>query len=321
MRKIFLFLVLAVPVLSNARVDAPTNVYFTVNEIRGNADPYTTVKIDRNTGAVTGLPIISVAVNMNGYFAYVFDTPLPLVAGSPATQPVVKVWAVDTVGAASSTTNYTALTAADALQRIINGTQVLPTNKPAPAPVKNADNPEIDGVQATSTTFRYKVTMLNTNFTIPLARFNFVKDNTKAKKGEILLFNSIGAGVGISFGEIERTTDATGANINTDYTNTFGIHLGVLFSSGKDGNEQKNIFAPTLALSVLDFQLGGGYELGTTLDTQKKGFVTLAYAIPLSKLIKGKYYIFRASQGFNSANPLPKTTGSSVSKSNKGRFI
>lgn len=295
----------------------PTNVYFTVNEIKGNADPNTIIKIDRNIAPISGLSIISVSVNLNGYFSYTFDTPLPLVAGAPPTQPIVTVWAEDFTGTASAKTNYAALVAANALQNIVNGTLVLPLNKPH----TTTNNPEIDGAQLPSTTFKYKVKLLNTNFTIPLARFNFVRDNTNSRKGEILLFNSIGAGVGVSWGEIEKTTDATGATINTDFTNTVGVHFGVLFSSGKDGTEQKNIFAPTLALSLLDFQLGIGYELGTTLDIQKKGFVSLAYAIPLSKLVKGKFYIFRASKGYNSTNPLPQTSGSGPSKSSKQRFI
>lgn len=311
-----MLLAFIMPIAGISQVQAPTNVYFTVNEIKGNADPKTTVKIDRNVGAVVGLPIISIAVNSNGFFSYVFETPLAMIAGTPPTQPVVTIWAEDNIGTQSAKSNYTALAPSVALQNIINGTLVLPKNT---TPI---NNPEIDGAQLPSTTFRYKVKMLNTNFTIPLARFNFVEDNSNTKKGEILLFNSVGAGVGVSWGEIEKTTDATGATINTDFTNTFGIHLGVLFSSGKDGTEQKNIFAPTLSLSVLDFQLGAGYELGTTVDKQKKGFVTLAYAIPLSKLIKGKFYIFTASKGYNSANPLPQvTSGSGPSKTSKQRFI
>lgn len=298
------------PVICLSQVKVPTDIFFTIKEIRGNANPNTVVKIDRHTA---GLAIISVAVNVMGYFNYTFDIPLPLIAGDTPIQPTISLWAEDATGVSSVKTNYTALSEAAALNMIMNGTLVLP--------VTNSKNPEIDGAQPFSTTFRYKVTILNTNFTIPLARFNFVTDNSNLKKGEIILFNSVGAGIGISLGEIEKTTDATGTTINTDFTNTFGIHLGVLFSSGKDGSEQKNIFAPTLSLSILDFQLGFGYELGTTIETQKKGFITLAYAIPLSKLVKGKYYVFKASKGYNSKYPLPQTAKHPVTKSSKQTFL
>lgn len=180
------------------------------------------------------------------------------------------------------------------------GTLVLPF-KSTPT-----DNPDISGIQPLSSTFNYKATILNTNFTIPIARFNLTKsDGETSKQGDILLFNSIGAGVGISWGELEKTTDANGETINTEFTSTVGIHLGVLFSAGSNNSaENKNVFAPTISLSLLDFQLGYGYEMGTLAPNQKKGFFTVAYAIPLSKLVKGKYYILASSKGYNSKNPL-----------------
>jgi hypothetical protein len=311
-KRIAFFLALIIPASCLCQTKAPTNVHFTVNEISGNADPKTVIKINRNVGAIVGQPIITVAVNMNGYFEYTFETPLPVISGPPVLQPTITLWAEDDEGNQSTQVNYTALIPSFVLQGIRNGTVTLPSK---------INNPEIDGIQTVSTTFKYKVKMLNTNFTIPLARFNFITDNSNSKRGEILLFNSVGAGIGVSWGEIEKTTDATGATINTDFTNTFGIHLGVLFSAGKDGSEQKNIFAPTVSLSVLDFQLGFGYELGTTIDIQKKGFLTLAYAIPLSKLVKGKYYIFRASKGFNSKHPLPAIPPGERRTASVKRFI
>ncbi|MNX86870.1 hypothetical protein D3C86_1187720 [compost metagenome] len=119
------------------------------------------------------------------------------------------------------------------------------------------------------------------------------------------MFNSIGAGVGISWGQYEKTTDANGETINSEFTNSFGIQLGVLFSAGNNDTENKNVFAPSISISILDFQIGYGHELGTLAPNQKKGFLTLAYAIPISKLLRGKYYIFKSSKGYNSKNPLP----------------
>ncbi|WP_461789414.1 hypothetical protein [Pedobacter sp.] len=317
MKKIFALLIVFWPYICWSQVTPPSNVYFSINEVSGNGDPNTTVKIDRNVGGLMGFPIISIAVNINGYFKYTFESPLAIKPGSPAVQPKISIWAESTTGIESVKVEYTALESSEALQKIINGNLLLPSNKAKTVIV----NPDIDGGQQPSTTFRYKVKMLNTNFTIPLARFNFVGDQSGSKKGEILLFNSIGAGIGVSWGEIEKTSDANGSTINTDFTNTFGLHLGLLFSSGKDGSEQKNIFAPTFAVSVLDFQFGLGYELGTTAAFQKKAFVTLAYAIPLSKLIKGKYYIFTASKGYNSTNPLSGKSPSESNRTSKNIFI
>ena len=309
MKTKLIILLLSIPFLSIGQVKTPINIYFTNDEIKGNADSNTIIKIDRNKLAVSGLPIISVTVNKNGYFEYSFETPLSSVAG---VQPNLDLWAEDNNGNKSEVKEYTAFTITQAMDEIVN--------KKFKMPIK-ANNPEIDGFQLPSTTFKYKVKMLTTNFAVPLARFNIIRDGTDTKKGEISLFNSVGAGFGVSWGEIEKTTDANGSTLNIDYTNTFGLNLGFLFSSGKDGDIQKNIFAPTFTASILDFQIGFGYELGTTSLYQKKGFLTIAYAIPIAKLVKGKYYIFRASSGYNDKNPLPEGDKIKAEKTSKQAFI
>lgn len=154
-------------------------------------------------------------------------------------------------------------------------------------------------------TVKYKATIWNTNFSIPLARFNFTK-NDDQKTGDLLLFNSIGAGFGISAGELSETRDLQGDLINQEFVNTFGLHLGFLFSAGT-GDDAKNVFAPTLNFSVLDFQLGIGYELGTLSENQKQTFLTLSYAIPLYKLKKGGFWIWKASKPITS--PLESRLG------------
>ncbi|PTX61030.1 hypothetical protein C8N46_105186 [Kordia periserrulae] len=142
-------------------------------------------------------------------------------------------------------------------------------------------------------TISYKATIWNTNFSVPLARFNFTK-NDNQKEGDILLFNSIGAGFGISCGELRETRDIGNSIIDQEFVSTFGIHLGFLFSAGT-GDDTQNVFAPTLNISVLDFQLGIGYELGTLSENQKPVFLTLSYAIPLYKLKKGGFWIWKDS--------------------------
>lgn len=157
-----------------------------------------------------------------------------------------------------------------------------------------------DKKSLSSTTTRFKSRILNTNFSIPIARFNFLK-NDDSKKGDITLFNSIGAGFGISAGEFKVVRDENGEIINEEFTNTFGLHVGFLFSAGS-GDDIINVFAPMVTLSLLDFQIGLGRELGTITENQKRTFVTLAYAIPLYKLKKGGYWIWtKATEPINDA--------------------
>ncbi|WP_426486048.1 hypothetical protein [Flavobacterium sp. 2] len=141
-----------------------------------------------------------------------------------------------------------------------------------------------------NTTLIYGSQILSTNFTIPLVRFNFVEGDSQ-KQGDILLFTSIGAGVGYYWGQLERTRDNTGEIINEEFRNRFGINLGFLFSAGT-GEESKNVFAPVINFAVLDFQIGIGTELGTRSANQKRQFLTLSYAIPVYKLFKKGYKIY-----------------------------
>ncbi|PAW93573.1 hypothetical protein CKK33_08725 [Mucilaginibacter sp. MD40] len=153
-----------------------------------------------------------------------------------------------------------------------------------------------------SRTSEYKATALNTNFTIPLIRFNSTTGDP-SMKGSVSLFNSIGAGFGINWGRMEVTTDSTGHVINSNMYSTFGLNLGVLFAANTNNGNTQNIFAPTLSISILNFQVGYGMELGTVSPNQKRGFVTIAYNIPVSKLIKGGFYILRRSK-----RPVDDTT-------------
>ncbi len=139
-------------------------------------------------------------------------------------------------------------------------------------------------------TLKYEATIWNTNFTIPVARFNFSKDNTNTKYGDVQLFNSIGAGFGLSFGTMTDFRDASGNLENSDFVNSFSIHGGFLFSAGSDDT---NVFGPVLTIGVLDFQVGFGVELGTIKPEHHRSFMTLCYAIPLYKLTKGRYKFYK----------------------------
>lgn len=141
-----------------------------------------------------------------------------------------------------------------------------------------------------------KATILNTNFTVPIARFNF-QDQDNAE-GNVILFNSIGAGIGLSWGRMEEIRNGTGDVVSTNFRNTINVHAGVLFSASS-GGEGDNVFAPMISLGGLDFQLGLGYELGTLAENQKRLFLTVGYAIPLHKLTKTKFYVIKKSKILN----------------------
>jgi hypothetical protein len=147
-------------------------------------------------------------------------------------------------------------------------------------------------------TIKYKATIWNTNFSIPIARFNFTKNDDNNKFGDVQMFNSIGAGFGKSWGTMTDFRDEKGDLENSDFANSFSIHGGFLFSAG---NEQ-NVFAPVLTFGILDFQLGFGVELGTIKADQERAFLTLGYAIPLYKLTKGKYLFIKKGRIINEIN-------------------
>ena len=144
-----------------------------------------------------------------------------------------------------------------------------------------------------NTTLTYKSQIISTNFTIPLVRFNFI-ENDSSKQGDILLFTSIGAGIGYYWGRLERTRDNTGEIISEEFSNSFGVSLGALFSAGT-GEDTKNVFAPILNVSMLDFQIGIGTELGTKAANQKREFITLSYSIPLYKLFRKSYRLIKVT--------------------------
>lgn len=143
-----------------------------------------------------------------------------------------------------------------------------------------------------SSTREYKASVWSTNFTIPILRFNVLKKtDNKDAKGNVALFNSIGAGFGISWGRLEETTDNTGKVINTEMNNSFGVQVGILFATNSSGGNNANVFAPTISVSVLNFNVGYGHELGTLPENTHRGFLTIAYGIPISKLVKGGFYV------------------------------
>ena len=149
-----------------------------------------------------------------------------------------------------------------------------------------------------SSTLEFNATAITTNFTIPLLRFNRLNAATRALEdriGNVSFFNSVGAGVCLSIGTLKVVTDAESRIIDREMINTIGLQLGFLFSSNTSQGTSQNVFAPTLSLSLLNLQLGVGYELGKRGLNEEKAFLTVAYGIPIAKLIRGGFFVFQRS--------------------------
>jgi hypothetical protein len=144
---------------------------------------------------------------------------------------------------------------------------------------------------------------IHTVFNLPIVRYNINRLTTNEDVlGSLEYFNSIGAGLSLSYGKINIKAKE-GKSLD-DYTtmeddrtltmkNNFGISLGVLFSKNDSIGGNRLIFAPTIALQILDFQIGYGYELGTAKTTTRRSFFTLSYGIPLNKFTEMSSYLFR----------------------------
>lgn len=269
----FLITVLTLSSIISHAQNTPIVTFASSKIVKGQADKGTTVEVSINDDFVADQKTTADA--QTGDFEFSFVT--PLTEGKN-----IILWTMDKNNNSSQ----------KIVAKIENADNLLQTLTKDSFSTRKFTDPEIAGK-----TVRYKSTILNTNFSIPLARFNFTKDSSQ-KTGDLLLFNSIGAGFGLSFGELSETRDFDGKLINQDFVNTFGIHAGFLFSAGT-GDDTKNVFAPTVNISLLDFQLGIGYELGNLLPDQKPLFLTLSYAIPLYKLRKGGFWIWKSSEPIN----------------------
>lgn len=142
-------------------------------------------------------------------------------------------------------------------------------------------------------TSEYAATVMTSSFTVPILRFNPI-DNVPNKKGNVALFNSIGAGISFNAGRLFITADHNGKALVEEFKNTIGIQLGALFSVNTSENET-NVFAPTVGIALLDFHVGIGHDFGTVDENQSRTFITIAYAVPLSKFTKKGFHLFKRS--------------------------
>ncbi len=135
------------------------------------------------------------------------------------------------------------------------------------------------------------VTALSTNFILPAVRINRFEKGQESNNSRVSLdfLSSIGVGLNISRGQIQE---------DGYYKSHFGLQVGCLLSkSDKAATDNNSVvtFAPTISLSVLDFQFGWGYDFGNVSSPVKRGFLSLAYGIPLQKL-SPKSSILRAKR-------------------------
>lgn len=288
MKKFYLFIFLISIYSFSQKIEQPKNLILTQSEIFGNSDFKNIIKVDVNKDSIADYTIV---VNYQNQFKQKFNPLLDI-------NQEVLIWSEDYNGIKSTYQNLKVKSSEELIQDLMNGKIVNPKINES-VDVKIAyENYQFDKLKLKNTKLKYKTTIINTNFSVPLIRFNFTRDTDgiDKKDGEIDFLNSIGAGFGISFGEIERTRDSNGEIIDEEFTNTFGIHLGALFSAST-GEDNKNVFAPHLAFTILDFQVGFGVDLGDLGDNQQKTFITVGYGIPLYKLTKGKYWIWKQNKG------------------------
>lgn len=139
----------------------------------------------------------------------------------------------------------------------------------------------------------YKAHVISSNFTVPILRFNSIDQGVPGapqdKKGSVAFFNSIGAGIGYYYGDLTEIKEDKKV-ISTEMDNLFGVQTGFLFSANSSEGSNSNVFAWTISVSILNFQIGYGYEFGTLNSYEKRSFFTLAYGIPISKLLRGGFY-------------------------------
>ncbi len=133
--------------------------------------------------------------------------------------------------------------------------------------------------------------VISTNFTVPLVRFNFVEETAGSmEKGNVTFFSSVGAGVSYNFGRLFQYENNDGEIVENQFMNIIGLQVGFLFSA-ETADPPTNLFAITSGINILDFHVGYGYELGTIAENQKRGFITIAYSIPVSKLTKAGLFV------------------------------
>jgi len=247
----------------------------TTTQVLGTAENNTTVHIDTDND---GNANFNINVT-NGTFRQAFVP--PLTAGQ-----YIVVWGENASHINTPRIAYTIITDAQALQ---NHLSLVPSSNNLKE--LDAADPSRPDVRDT-----YKTSIWNTVFSVPIVRANQSR-NEPLTEAHVSLFSSVGAGFGYSLGRLEVVRNHDGKVTNEEFFNRIGLHIGILYSSAT-GEETTNVIAGVLNLSILDVQIGAGYEAGTITPNQKRIFFTFSYAIPLYRLTK-------VNHGVRLRTPLP----------------
>jgi hypothetical protein len=148
--------------------------------------------------------------------------------------------------------------------------------------------------------------VLHTSFNLPvLIATPTSKENSNNSKVNLSLFNSLGAGFTLAYGEFKEDSKN---NETEEFINRFGLSLGCLFSINNAENSTSNTkFAPFIGLSILDFQVGYGYELGTLVSGSTRSLITIGYNIPITKLGPKSSYRLGSIKGRTDCSKLYKS--------------
>ena len=143
-----------------------------------------------------------------------------------------------------------------------------------------------------------RVLTLNTNFTVPIGRYNFLENVSEEDRasGRMNIFNSVGAGISINLGKITALRYFVDGieHHERNLFNAIGLQLGFLFSVEDQAEQRITVFAPTVSLLLLDFQIGWGYEFGSKEIDETGHFMTISYGVPLQKLSAKGSWILKA---------------------------
>ncbi len=132
--------------------------------------------------------------------------------------------------------------------------------------------------------------LMNSDFTAPTMRYApyITKPPNSSSSGHLSMFNSVGAGLSFNFGEMTQmfrpSPGSTRREIAaTTLENYFGFGLGLLFSVAGEQNRTYSL-APNFGIQILDFQLGVGYELGSSDASESRFFYALDYKLRLKNI-------------------------------------
>jgi hypothetical protein len=146
--------------------------------------------------------------------------------------------------------------------------------------------------------------VLNTDFIIPMVKFNVLKEPDQGQVGTVSLFNSVGAGLSLSYGRLTvKYKDDNWTVIDRedpyDFKNYISLQAGILFSTSTD-QEVRTSFAPVITLVALDLSVGWGYEFGYRGTDYNGRFWVISYNIPLRKLYsKGMLALGKLPEGIS----------------------